>query len=84
MAGFSLRRMTMYPMSMIANMMAGPMPAIHGLLTVRQARHAAKSRWVKKNFELPLKACERRDNKPLPKIIDELKRLVSKNEDLLV
>ncbi|MEG6504314.1 IS1595 family transposase, partial [Nitratidesulfovibrio sp. 1201_IL3209] len=39
---------------------------------------------VKRNFELHLKECEWRYNKPLPQLIAEMKRLVAKNKDLMV
>ena len=47
-------------------------------------RRLSKFNGVKKNFELHLKECEWRYNKPLPQLIAELKLLLSKNKDLVV
>lgn len=47
-------------------------------------RRLSKFNGVKKSFELHLKECEWRYNKPLPQLLAELKRLVSKNKDLMV
>ena len=47
-------------------------------------RRLSKFNGVKKNFELHLKECEWRYNKPLPQLLAELKRLVSNNKDLMV
>ncbi len=47
-------------------------------------RRLTKFNGVKRNFELHLKECEWRYNKPLPQLIAEMKRLVAKNKDLMV
>ena len=47
-------------------------------------RRLSKFNGVKANFELHLKECEWRYNKPLSSLIGELKTLLSKNKDLMV
>jgi len=47
-------------------------------------RRLSKFNGVKANFELHLKECEWRYNKPLTDLIGELKKLMSKNKDLMV
>ena len=47
-------------------------------------RRLSKFNGVKRNFELHLKECEWRYSKTLPELLDNLKTLVSKNNDLMV
>jgi transposase-like protein len=47
-------------------------------------RRLAKFNGVKQNFEIHLKECEWRYNKPLPQLLDELKLFMTKNKTLMV
>ena len=47
-------------------------------------RRLAKFKGVKKNFDLHLKECEWRYNKPLDQLIEELQTLIKKTKTLMV
>ena len=47
-------------------------------------RRLSKFNGVKRNFELHLKECEWRYNKPLPELMTGLKTMLSNNKDLMV
>jgi transposase-like protein len=65
---------------------AGKSVHINGIEAFRSftKRRPAKFNGVKRNFELPLKECERRYSRVLPQLLIDLKLLAAKNKHLMV